>query len=74
MHTLDLIMYFLIAMVIWNLIALLSGGEWTEEAGGLIGMTILIVYTIVYVIVFCFYPDWNWIDIFNSKHSINITL
>lgn len=73
MHILDFIMYFVTAGILMFLVDKLSGGEFTNELGGLIGLFILIVFTIVYIILFCFYPDWNWVDIFNGNIHIPIS-
>jgi len=63
MHFLDLIMYFVTCGILWGILALISGGEFTEEMGGaLIGMPIWFLYTIFYIVAFAFWPDWNWAD------------
>lgn len=71
MHVLDLIMYIVTCGVIWFLMDKLSGGNMTQEMGGLFGMLIMVLYSIAYLIVFCIYPDLNWIDIFNGVYKIN---
>jgi len=73
MHLLDLLMYFALVLLIWFILDKLSGGELTNELGGLVGLTIVIVFTIIYIVLFCFWPDWNWIDIFHGKINIGIT-
>lgn len=61
MHFLDLIMYFVCALVLWKILELISGRQFTEElGGGLIGTPIMVLFTIIYVILFAFKPDWNW--------------
>jgi len=71
MHTLDLIIYFVGFGIIWFFLDILSCGEWTNELGGaLVGLPIIIVYTIIYVILFVLI-DYNWIDIF---HAISLNL
>lgn len=70
MHILDLIMYFVLAALLWYAIDKFSDGEFTEELGALMGLIIEIVFGIVYVVLFCVYPDWNWIDILQSKPSL----
>lgn len=73
MHISDLIMYFICLAIIWKLLELISNGEFTEELGGaVIGVPVITIYTIVYIILFCFYPDWNWVDIFKSVTIPNI--
>ncbi len=62
MHFLDLIMYVVLLFVIWGILDIMSGGEFTHEMGGLIGMSVIIIYTIVYIILFAIVPDWNWAD------------
>ena len=69
MHLLDLIMYFFIAWLLWRFIDYLSDGEWTNELGTLIGLFVLIVYSIIYITLFAFWPDWNWIDFSLPKIS-----
>lgn len=64
MHFLDLIMYVVVGIIIWYTMAWLSGGDLTEEIGGLIGMMIMIVYTIIYCVLFIFFYDW--VDIFEA--------
>ena len=73
MHVLDLIMYFVLAGVIWWIMDLIWGGEITEELGGLVGVLVIVVYTIWYLIHFVF-GDLNWIDIFNGTKHINIPI
>ena len=70
MHLLDLIMYFFIAWLLWRFIDYLSDGEWTNELGTLIGLSIFIVYSIVYIVLFAFWPDLNWVDFYLPKISI----
>ncbi len=69
MHLLDLIMYFFIAWLLWRFVDYLSDGEWTNELGTLIGLSVLIVYSIVYIVLFAFWPDWNWVDFALPKIS-----
>lgn len=70
MHILDLIMYLATITLLWYGMAFFSGGQLTEEIGGLLGSAICIVYSVAYLIVFCFYPDLDWIDIFSGKYSM----
>ena len=64
MHILDLIMYFVGVYIIWLILYAISDGDYTEEIGGaLIGIPILFVYTVLYIILFAFAPDWNWSEI-----------
>jgi hypothetical protein len=63
MHALDFIMYIVLAVLLWLAIDKLTDGEYTHELGTLGGILIEIVFTIVYIILFAFYPDWNWVDI-----------
>jgi hypothetical protein len=70
MHILDFIMWFPCVIVLWGLIHLFSGGEFTEELGGLIGLFIEIVFTIIYFLAFVWPGDLNWIDIFSGKHHL----
>lgn len=66
MHVLDFVMWFPLMCILWYFIDKISNSQWTEELGSLIGGTICIVVTIVYIILFAVYPDWNWIDIFSG--------
>jgi len=74
MHILDFIMFFPCILLLWWILDKVFDGDFTEELGGLIGLFILFIFTIVYVIVFAIYPDWNWVDIFNGTLTINIKL
>lgn len=71
MHVLDLIMYIATCCVIWWLMKKFSNEEWTHGLGGVRGTFIMALYSIAYLIVFCIYPDLNWIDIFNGVYKIN---
>lgn len=53
-HILDIIFWFVGAGLIWKILEVTTDGESTEELGGLIGLLIILVYTIVYVIIFGF--------------------
>lgn len=53
MHILDLIMYFVIGWIIEKI--------YGEE--GLGGIFVMMIYTIVYIILFAIWPDWNWADL-----------
>lgn len=64
-------MYFVTASILWMLIHLFSGGEFTEELGCLVGGFIEIIYLIIYIILFV-WIDYNWIDIFH--HGINLNI
>lgn len=75
MHILDLIMYFVTAVLLWFLMDKIGGGDYTQELGGVIGATIMVIYTIVYIVLFVI-GSYNWIDIFHEMFIItfNITL
>ena len=70
MHILDFIMWFPCAIILWGLIHFFSGGEFTEELGSLVGLFIEIIFTIIYIIVFVWPIDLNWVDIFACKYHI----
>ena len=55
-------MFFPCVSIVWWIIDKASKGEFTNELGALIGMFICIVFAIVYVVVFAFYPDLNWVE------------
>lgn len=74
MHILDLIMYFAIAGFIWLFMHFVFDGEFTTEIGALVWYVVLIFYSIIYGIVFCLYPDLNWIDIFDGNYSLNLSV
>lgn len=71
-HALDIMVWFFSLFVIWYIIDKLSNSEFTEELGSLIGVFILIIYTIIYIIIFgvC---DYNISDIGISLPNINIS-
>lgn len=69
-HILDLIMWFATCGFIWFLLDVLFKGELTEELGGIIGIGILFVYTLIYIIIFVWPVDLNWVDIFHGDYSI----
>jgi len=62
MHVLDLLIWVLSLPLIWPIIGKLSQGNFTEELGGLIGISIVLVYTIIYLIIFSVF-DNNWSDL-----------
>lgn len=47
----DFLIYFLTTSLLWALIGYFSNNELTEEIGGLIGLMILGVYTIIFFLV-----------------------
>ncbi len=73
MHILDFIMYFVTAVIIWWIMDKVTYGNWTNELGGLFGMFIMIIYTVIYIIVFCFWSDLNWIDIFKGVYNVELS-
>ena len=62
MHLLDFIMFFILGAAIWSFMDMAFDGEITQELGGLIGLMVMFVYGITYIVLFCFWPDWNWCD------------
>ena len=75
MHVLDLIMYIVLAILLWCIIDKVSGGEFTNELGTIGGIFFEFIFLIVYIIVFVVL-DNNWVDIFSSLKDItwpNIT-
>lgn len=61
MHVLDLIMYFVCVAAIWGIMEFGWKGEITQEIGGLIGMFVIIIFTIIYIIFFVL-AGYNWCD------------
>lgn len=61
MHVLDFLMYIVFLYIIIKLL----GDEYTQELGGIVGIIVIILYTIIYLILFV-WVDYNWIDIFKS--------
>lgn len=61
MHFLDLIMYVVIAFLLWQFLRIISRGQFTEELGAIIGLLIMFLFTSIYVTIFVFYGA-NWID------------
>jgi len=74
MHVLDLIMYVVLVILLWQFLRWSGRGEFTEELGSLIGLAIIFVFTIIYVIIFCFYPNLNWADMLPKIWSWRPTL
>lgn len=66
MHILDFIMYLVFVVLIWKLL----GEEYTTEIGSLIGISIIVIYSILYAVIFVI-VDYNWIDMFRY---INLNL
>lgn len=63
-------MYFVGWVLIWKFLEVISNRQLTEEIGGLIGIIIIAIYTVIYISFF--WGDLNWIDIFNgTKFKIN---
>ncbi len=71
MHILDLLMYFVCGWVLWWLMDIIWQGEITNELGGLIGMLVIVIYTIIYIAVF-WVGNCNWIDVFQGHYHINL--
>lgn len=71
-HILDYVMWFVVIAITWNLIEFLSDGEFTNELGGLIGILILVIVTIIHIVLFGV-VDYNWIDIFSSVRNFIMT-
>lgn len=74
MHVLDFLMWIVLSIALWFIIDKLSDGEFTHELGAIGGCFIIIAFSILYLIVFAFYPNWNWVDIFKflKDYSYNI--
>jgi hypothetical protein len=66
-HILDIVMYFVVIGVFWFLLDWLSDGEYTNELGGLVGLFLSIIITIIYVILFAF-CGWDWAEIFRGTN------
>lgn len=58
-HILDIVLYFVIAIIIWYCLP----DDLTSDIGGFIGIFIMLIYTIIYIIVFGV-VDLNWSDLF----------
>ena len=69
MHILDLIMYIVFIIIITKIL----GEEYTTELGGILGLVVYLIFTIVYCILFI-WIDYNWIDIFRWVYALGITL
>jgi ABC-type polysaccharide/polyol phosphate export permease len=67
-HALDFIMYFIIGLIIW----LCLPNDAKEELGLLMGMTIMLIFTIVYLMLFGIYPNWDWIDLLSFFNDLEI--
>jgi hypothetical protein len=66
-------MYFVTAGLLWFILDKISGGEFTHELGGVIGATIMVIYTIVYIVLFVI-GSYNWIDIFHSISNYTFSI
>jgi len=73
MHILDFLMYWVLLAIIWGGLHFFSGGNLTEELGGLVGLRIVYIFTIIYIVIFCVFPDLNWIDIFRGTYNVNFS-
>lgn len=62
MHTLDFIMWFLCIIFLCSIMDVLCISKITHKIDGFIGYIILIVFTVIYIILFAVYPDYNWFD------------
>jgi hypothetical protein len=71
MHVLDLIMYIVLAILLWWIIDKVSDGEYTTEFGTLGGIFYEFIFLIVYIIVFGVF-DNDWVDIFSSFKNIHL--
>lgn len=60
-HTLDLIMYILI--IIW---IQFINYQFKQEIDSINNYIIISIFTVIYLILFAFWPNWNWVDIFKS--------
>lgn len=73
MHILDFIMYFVTTYILWLILAVISNKQYTEELGGaLVGIPVVVIYTILYFIFFVWSIDYNWVDIFHNGIHLNI--
>lgn len=72
MHILDFIVYVISLIALWKGLDYFSDGSLTNDIGGFVGIFIVLIYTIVYIILFGVYPDWNWIDL-SLQFSANFT-
>ena len=66
-------MLFPLCGFIWFIMEWAFDGEYTQELGGLIGMFVLLVFTIIYIVIFGVY-DNNWSDINFDWIKFNIKL
>jgi hypothetical protein len=73
MHILDLIMYFVTAGLLWFIMDIIGGGDYTKELGSVIGATIMVIYTMVYIVLFVI-GSYNWIDIFHSFKNFTLDI
>jgi hypothetical protein len=73
MHILDFVMWIILVIVLWQFMDWKWEGEYTEELGSLIGLSIVLFFTVIYIIIFGVY-DNNWSDInFNGFKLPKIT-
>jgi hypothetical protein len=69
-HILNWIGYFILLFILWWIIDKLSGGEITNEIGGLVLMMITTVYTLLYIMYF---SSHTWMDVIHWIAK-NVTL
>ena len=71
MHILDLIMYIVLAIILWRLMDKIWDGEYTEELGGVGGLFFEFIFTLIYIIIFGVF-DNDWIDIFKGVNTLGL--
>ena len=64
-HLLDLIMYIILTSLIW----IITEDEFKSGLGTFVGITIVFLFTVIYTVLFSLWPDWNWVNIFDSLFS-----
>lgn len=72
-HILDFVVWFLGLFVVWYAIDKIWDGEYTNDLGGLFGMFIIFIYTIIYIIIFGVF-DCNISDINIDIPNIGVKL
>jgi hypothetical protein len=70
MHLLDFILFFPIMGIIWFLLDKFSNGELTNELGGCVGTLVMLLCAAIYIVLFTWIPDLNWVDIFKETPTI----
>ena len=71
MHVLDLIMYIVLAILLWWVIDKASRGDFTNGLGTSVGIFLEFMFLVFYILVFGV-MDNDWMNIFSSFKNIRL--